>query len=174
VRRVAVIGSSSCAGKTTFARLLAARLGVPHIEQDALFWGPDWAPSPKGDFRARVVAALEADAWVVDGNYGSLGGVQWDRADTLVWLDIPLHVALWRIFRRTLGRVRSREELWGGNRETIRNAFFSKDSLLIYAVRTYRRRRRRWDKLLGSERWAHLRVHRFRSNADADRWLASI
>lgn len=157
-----------------FARRLADRLGLPHVEQDALFWGRDWTPSSKDDFRARLLQALIGDAWVVDGNYGSLGGVQWERADTLVWLDIPLHVALWRIVARTMRRIRSREELWSGNRESIRNALFAKESLWLYALRSYRRRRRRWEELLASGRWAHLTVHRFRSNADADRWLHSL
>lgn len=173
MKRIAVIGSSTGAGKTTFGRRLAARLGLPFIELDAIYWGPGWSALSAEDFRERVSAALPTNGWVVDGNYGKLGGLVWERADTLVWLDIPLRVSLWR---RTLGRIRTGEELWPGtgNRESIRNAFFAKESLLLYALRTYRRRKRHWEEYVRTGRWAHLEIHRFRSNAEADRWLGSL
>ena len=175
MRRISVIGSSSGAGKTTFGRRLAERLELPFIELDAIHWGPRWTFLDAERFRERVSTALPPEGWVVDGNYGKLGGLVWDTADTLVWLDIPLRVSLWRILTRTLGRIRTGEELWPGtgNRESIRNAFFAQDSLLLYALRTYRRRKRRWEENLRTGRWSHLTVHRFGSNADADRWLAS-
>lgn len=171
-----MIGSSSGAGKTTFARRLAERLALPFIELDAIHWGPSWTFLDAEAFQERVAAALPTEGWVVDGNYGKLGGLIWDSADTLILLDIPLRVCLWRILSRTLGRIRTREELWPGtgNRESIRNAFFAKDSLLLYAARTYRRRKRRWNEHLRTGRWAHLEIHHFRSNAEAERWLGSL
>ena len=176
MRRISIIGSSSGAGKTTFGRRLAERLGLPFIELDAIHWGPQWGALDAESFRQRVSAALATDGWVVDGNYGKLGGLVWERADTLVWLDVSLPLAFWRMVTRTLGRIRSGEELWEGtgNRESIQNTFFSKDSLVVYAARTYGRRRRRWEEYLRTGRWAHLTVHRFRSGAEADRWLASL
>lgn len=174
MRRISVIGSASGVGKTTFGRRLAERLDIPFIELDQVHWGPRWTALSAEEFRARVLELLPPDGWVVDGNYGKLGGVVWQRADTIVWLDLPLQIALWRTLRRTLRRIRAREELWAGNRETLRNAFFARDSLLVYAVRTYRRRRRGWEARLRSGDWSHATVRRFRSNADADRWLASL
>lgn len=175
MRRISVIGSSSGAGKTTFGRRLAERLELPFIELDAIHWGPGWSSPTPESFRENVMKALPAGGWVVDGNYGALGGLVWERADTLVWLDIPLRIAFVRIVIRTLRRIRTGQEIWAGtgDRETVRKAFFAKDSLLLYALRTYRRRKRRWEEHLRTGRWSHLTVHRFRSNADADRWLAS-
>jgi len=69
VWRVSVVGSTG-SGKTTFARELARILGVPHVELDALNWGPNWTMVDEGLFRGRVDAATSADGWVVDGNYG--------------------------------------------------------------------------------------------------------
>lgn len=171
-----MIGSSSGAGKTTFGRRLAERLALPFIELDAIHWGPRWTFLDAEAFQERVAAALPPEGWVVDGNYGKLGGLVWERADTLVWLDIPLPLAFWRMISRTLRRMRSGEEIWEGtgNRETFRNVFFSRDSLIVYAARTYGRRKRRWEEYLRTGRWAHLRVHRFRSNAEAERWLGSL
>lgn len=173
MRRVAVIGSSSGSGKTTFGRALAARIGVPFTELDALAWGPNWTIATTEQFLPKVQRVLETDAWVIDGNYtGRLGDVVWRRADTIVWLDIPLRVTLWRTFRRTLRRALTREVLWSGNRESFWKAFAGRDSLFVYAVRTYRRRRRMFEARLRG--FPQVAVHRFRSTAEADRWLASL
>lgn len=174
MRRISVIGSSSGAGKTSFGRRLAAQLGLRFIELDALHWGPAWTPLDADTFRGRVEPELGTDGWVIDGNYGKLGELIYERADTVVWLDVPLRVALWRIVRRTLRRIRRGEALWSGNRETVRKAFFSRDSLVLYALRTYRRRRRRWEAKFAPGRYPHLNVLRFRSNADAEQWLATL
>lgn len=172
MRRISVIGSSTGVGKTTFGRRLAERLSLQFVELDALFWGPRWTQASTEAFRADVAAALAGEGWVVDGNYtGRLGQLIWSQADTVVWLDLPFLVALWRTLVRTLRRVRTREELWSGNRESVRNAFLSRDSLIFYAIRTYRRRRRLFEERLASPNAAHLTVHRFRSDAEAERWL---
>jgi adenylate kinase family enzyme len=167
MRRVAVIGNS-CSGKTTFARRLAERLGVPHVELDALNWGPDWTEAPPVEFRQRVEEAIAGEGWVVDGNYhGKLGDLVHSRADTIVWLDLPLRIALARIWRRTLRRIRTGEELWAGNRETWLGAFWGRDSLLVWTVRHHRRRRRVWPRRLAGRN-----LVRLRSPAEVEAWLA--
>ena len=131
-RRVSVVGSTGT-GKTTFARDLAAILGVPHIELDALAWAPNWRLVDAETLQARVRGAIAGDAWVVDGNYGGRGARQlvWARADTIIWLDFSLFVIYARLLRRTVARIRDGAELWPGtgNRETIRGAFLSRESL---------------------------------------------
>lgn len=175
MRRVVVVGSSSGAGKTTFARALAARLALPHIELDALHWQQTgWELPEREVFRERVDRATSAEAWVLDGNYSATRDIVWPRADTVVWLDVPLRVTLPRIVGRTLRRIRGREVLWGANRETLRNAFLDRDSLILFTIRTYRGRRGRFLRELTRPENAHLVVHRFASNAAADRWLAQL
>nr|MBF6590244.1 hypothetical protein [Ktedonobacterales bacterium] len=98
-QRIAVLGTSG-SGKTTLAAALAHRLAVPHVELDALHWGPDWTPTPTAVLRERVAAALHGDGWVVDGNYSALRDTIWSRADTLVWLDYSLPLVLARLTRR--------------------------------------------------------------------------
>jgi adenylate kinase family enzyme len=173
VQRV-VIGGSTSSGKTTFSRALARRMSVPLIELDALHWGPNWTEVPLPIFRERVTAAIAADAWVLDGNYSVVRDLTWGRADTLVWLDYPLRVILWRLFNRTNRRIRSREELWNGNRERFANAYLSTDSLYVWVFRSYWTRKRNWPRALAEPAHRHLVVHRFRTPGEAERWLEGV
>lgn len=175
MRRVSVVGSGSGAGKTSFARALARHLGLPFIELDAIHWQlGGWATPERQLFRGWVDEATRGDVWVTDGNYSASRDIVWGRADTVVWLDLPPALMLWRTVRRTVSRSVRGEVLWGGNRETLWNAFVGKDALIPFFVRTYRGRRRRFERELASSEYAHLRVHRFRSSAEAERWLRSI
>jgi adenylate kinase family enzyme len=172
MRRINVVGTS-CSGKTTLARELARRLDVPHVEIDALFWGPNWTPVPTEVFRTRLISALEDDRWVVDGGYALVRDITWGRVDTIVWLDYPLRTVLARWARRTVARIRSREEFWPGtgNRESVRKAL-RRDGLIWWILGTHRRRRRSFAD--GMRTRTDLRWIRLRSPAEAERWLISI
>jgi adenylate kinase family enzyme len=109
-------------GKSTLARTLAARLGVPHVELDALHHGPNWAPADPETFRAAVAVAMAGPGWVIDGNYqGKLGTLVAEAADLHIALDLPTAVTMSRLVRRTLWRGITGRELWNGNREHLSN-----------------------------------------------------
>jgi adenylate kinase family enzyme len=168
VRRVAVVASASGNGKTTVGRALAERLGVPFHELDALHHGPSWTEATASELRAKVEPIVATDAWVIDGSYrGKLGDLVLERADVVVWLDLPVRVWLPRLVRRTTRRVVLREELWNGNRETARNVLFSRDSLVWYALKAHVRRRRTYPAEL-----ARFPVARLRTQAEVDELLA--
>jgi len=141
VGRYVLVWGPVASGKTTVASLIAGRIGIPHVELDAIFWKPDWVEKPVEEFRADVSAVLAKypDGWVIDGNYGRIKDLVLPRADTVVWLRTPFHVAFWRAFRRTVSRIFSREPLWGYNYETWGKSFFSRESLLLYLVKNWRR-----------------------------------
>ena len=172
-RRIAVVGTTG-SGKTTLAHRLAQRLGVPHVELDALHWGPGWTPARPDIFRERAAQALCGDAWVVDGNYSKVRDIVWSRADTVVWLDYALPVVMGRLVWRTFRRIVTREELWSGNRERLWAQLFTSDSILLWALRTYWRRRREYPVLFRQPEYAHLTVVHLRSPRTARAWLSSL
>ena len=172
-QRISVVGTSG-SGKTTTASQIARRLGVPHVELDALYWGPDWTPVPLDVFRERVARAVSGDAWVIDGNYSHARDIVWGRADTVVWLDYALPVIMWQLMGRTLRRGVAREELWSGNRESLFTAFFSRESILLWALQTYRRRRRDYPVLLSKAENAHLTVVHLHSPQETREWRSGL
>ena len=171
-RRVSVIGTTA-SGKSTLAAALAVRLGVPHIELDGVEHGPNWTPIPRDEFREVVAARIAGDGWVTDGNYGVVRDLIWARAETVIWLDYPLVVPLWRVTRRTFWRMARRVELWNGNRERWRRVF-SRENLWLDILRTHRGRRQRFAALVAQPGHAHLAVLRLRSPRAAARLLASL
>lgn len=170
--RIRVTGTS-CSGKTTLSRAISERLGLPFVELDALFWGPEWTPVDDEIFRNRVADAVVADRWVIDGGYATVRELTWSRADTIVWLDYPMRTVLGRWARRTLRRLRTREEFWPGtgNRERLSH-IVRRDSLLWWILSTHGRRRRTTADELAAR--PHLRQVRLRSPEEAERWLQSL
>lgn len=144
------------------------------MELDALHWRPNWSLPTIEGFRERVAKALAGDAWVADGNYSAVRDIVWRRAELVVWLDYRLPLILVRLVCRTLRRIVTREELWSGNRETLRGAIFSRDSLLWWAVGQYRRRRREYPLLFQQPEHAHLQVVRVLSPREAEEWFEGV
>jgi adenylate kinase family enzyme len=168
VRRVAILSSASGNGKTTVGRALAANLGVPFHELDALHHGPNWTEATPEELRARVEPIVAEEAWVIDGAYrGKLGDLVLESADLVVWLDLPVRVWLPRLLRRTVVRIATRQELWNGNREELRYALHPRNSVVVYALRGYRRRRNSYEREL-----ARFPLVRLRSQAEVDRFLS--
>jgi adenylate kinase family enzyme len=171
VRHRILVKGSSGAGKTTLAAALAERLDLPHVELDALHHGPNWTAASAAELQARVLRILDDErGWVVDGNYESkLGSMIVERAEVIVWLDLPLKTKLARLGRRTASRWLRNQELWNGNRETLRAAFWGREALFPWAVRSHFRHRREWpEKLAGHE------VTRLRTTLEVAHWLSSF
>ena len=172
MRRVVVFGTTG-SGKSTLANRLAQQTGLRVVELDALFWGRDWQPAPVDLFRFRVECEINEEGWIVVGNYGQVRDLVWRPADTLIWLDLPLRVVMWRLFWRTLRRVSSKEELWGtGNHETWRNAFFSQQSILLWAWKTHRRNRQKFARECESMA-QEKRVVRLTTLREVERFMAA-
>ena len=172
-QRIWVCGLSG-SGKTTVAGRLAQILGVPHVELDALHWRhrPDWGMPSDEEFLPEVRKATAGDAWVVEGNYSRSRDIFWPRVDLMVWLDPPLRIACWRVLLRTLRRIRKPEQLlWGMQRETVRNAFFTWNGLVLWNLRVHRRRRRTYRGLMKEAEARGTEAIRLRSQRAVDAWI---
>jgi adenylate kinase family enzyme len=136
IGRHIIVCGSSCSGKTTLAANIAQKINVPHIEIDAIFWKPDWEETPVDELRAEISAAVEKnpDGWVIDGNYHRTRDLTLSLADTVIWLRLPFRVAFWRLLKRTIARCIDKKPICGANYETWRQAFFSRDSLILYLL----------------------------------------
>jgi adenylate kinase family enzyme len=157
-------------GKSTLAAELARRLGVPHVELDALYHGPGWTAATDEDFQAAVTAATAGDGWVVDGNYGAVRDIVWARADTFVWLDYARWFGTFRVVRRTVRRLARRTELWNGNRELLRTVL-SAEHPIRWSWDTHAERRALYERYAADPRWSHVTVVRLRTAAETRRWL---
>lgn len=153
--RYLVIGTSG-AGKSTFAEKLAAATQCPYIELDSHYWGPDWQALPAEQFKRSVVKATQGACWVADGNYSAVRDVLWSRATHVVWLNYGRFTVFSRLLWRTLSRGITRTRLSHGNRESLRMAFFSKDSILLWSLSTYPKNQSKFAALRGHDEFAHL------------------
>ena len=172
-QRISVVGSTGT-GKTTVAREISIRLNLPHIELDALYWGKNWTGVPDDVFRARVTDAIRAERWVVDGNYSRIRALVWDRADTVVYLDYAFGRVLWQLITRTIRRSVRKEALWSGNQETLRKSFFSKDSILLWMLKSYHRRRNQYAKLFQQPENSHLWTMHLKTPQMTETWLSKL
>lgn len=167
MQRVVVIGSTG-AGKSTLARQLAARLGLPYTPTDPLYWGENWRRVPLTVVHLRIAVVTAQPQWVVDGNFDDAREVVWGRADTLIWLDYPRRVVWSRLVRRNLGWWLSGKPTWSGNRMTLKMAL----SGIRHGLRGYGAKRRAYPDALQLYQNAH--VLRFRRPQDASVWLAGL
>jgi len=173
VTRIAVVGCSG-SGKTTAARALARDLGLIHCELDSIFHGSEWTPNP--NFLADVAAVTDTDGWVVDGNYSQARDLVWGRAQIIVALDYSWFVAMHGTVTRTLRRMFTREELWNGNRESIRNLarLDPRANIVLWTATQHRRYRRMIVAQMASPQWQGTPMVRLRSRAETRRWAADF
>jgi len=149
-------------------------LKYPHIELDALHWGPNWVAKPADEFRRDVEHAVSGDRWVVDGNYGTVRDLIWPKATTVIWLNYDFMTVFGRALLRTLRRSLFAEELYAGNRESLRGAFLSRDSILWWVISTFRRRRQGYRELRETHRFPQLAWIELRKPVEADKFLQTI
>ncbi len=175
-KRICVVGNSGC-GKTYVAKRLAELLGVTYISNDWIYWGPDWTTAPLEQRLAEYDKATRAETWTFDGNIDGMinkGPVFLQRADTIIWLDLPR----WRVFTQALGRsikrVWTKEPMWHNNTESWRKTFFSRESILILTMKSYASRKQRNQSLFNDPAHARIRKLRLTRRKQVNTWLASV
>lgn len=171
MQRISIIGTSG-SGKTTLARQIAQITAIPHIELDNLRWERDWKLVSQDIWCDRISQALSGESWVADGNCSQIHNIIWSRADTVIWLDYSLTVILQRLLWRTLRRVITQEAVCNGNYETLKNTF-SRDSIILWAIQTYRRRQQEYPILLSKPEYSHVKVIHLQSPHATQNWLSN-
>lgn len=167
--RIAIIGTSG-AGKSTFARRLAASLNTSYIELDAINWQAGWKALSSDDppeFKARVEAAVAAHAWVCDGNYLGVRDTVLTRATHVVWLDYSRAVIMRRVIWRSIVRALTKTELWPGTGNTEGFAgWLDKGHPIRWAWDTFASRRQAYVRMLAEPAFAAAQTYRVRRPGD--------
>jgi energy-coupling factor transporter ATP-binding protein EcfA2 len=173
--RIVIIGRTG-SGKTTLARQLAAALGVPHVELDSLYFGPDFSTAPLDLLRERTRLAIAGERWVTDGNKKAVRDLVWPRADTLIWLDYSLAVSLWRLAKRAIWRTSTLKEqaAESGGKQALPRQMLSAAKGVLTALRSHMGQRREYPILFAQPENQHLAVLRLRSPRAAQRWLRRV
>lgn len=167
MRKVLVIGSGG-AGKSTLARRLGERLGVEVLHLDRFYWRAGWVETPKEGWAQRVEELLAGESWVMDGNYSGTLARRLEACDTVVFLDVPRAVCVWRVLKRLLtSRWRGRPDMAEGCVDKLSVKF-------LQWVWSYPERSRPKVLALLEEKAAGKRVLRLRSDAEVERFLAGL
>jgi hypothetical protein len=174
-QRILVLGRTG-SGKTTLARELAASRRVPHIELDALYFAADFSTVPPQVLRERTIEAIAGDRWVTDGNKSAVRDLVWPRADTVIWLDYPLVVCLWRLGKRAAWRTstltaRAAET---GDKAGLPRQLLAAAKGVLTALRSHRGQRSTYPSMFAEPKNQHLAVVRLRSPRATRRWLVRV
>ncbi len=171
MQRILVYGVTG-SGKSTLARRIGERLGIPWHAMDDLAWDPGWVQVSDEEQRRRVREVCAGDAWVLDAAYVIWADLVLERADLIVGLDLPRWRSFGRLLRRSVLNIALRRLTCNGNRETFRQTFLDRESILLFHVQSFprkRRRMRRWQDDPDVPTTVLLR-----SPAEVERWLADL
>lgn len=168
--RILVYGVTG-SGKTTMARQIAARTGLPWHEVDNLTWEPGWVTVPADEQRRRIAAICAGERWILDTAYGSWIEVPLARVELIVALDYPRWRSLGRLIRRTMMRNLDRKPICNGNTESFRQ-MFSRDSIILWHFQSFARKRDRMRAWAADDSGPD--VVGLTSPAAAQRWLDSL
>lgn len=174
-QRINVVGTSG-SGKSTFCRQLAGQLDAPHVEMDAVYWGPNWTEPSDEVFFKKLEQQLSGDRWVLDGNYTRTIPVKWRRVQTIIWLDYSFPRTLYQTLKRAIARAYTKEELWPGtnNRESFRKSFFSRDSIVLWSITSFSKVRRSYQQIVESGSYPQIEFVRLCSPSQTKAYLEKL
>lgn len=174
--KINIIGTSG-SGKSTLARRIAAELAIPYIEMDRLYWRPNWQGTEDDALWAKLENTLAAtEDWVLDGNYNRTRPVKWRNVDLVVWVDYGFTRTLYQAVSRAFRRAWHKQELWPGtgNCESFRRSFFSRESIIIWTIKTWRSNRERYEADMRNPQYDHIRFVRITRRQDAETLISSL
>jgi adenylate kinase family enzyme len=99
MKKVLIIGSSG-AGKSTLSKKLSEKTGLKIIHLDKIYWKPNWTEPEKNEWKRTLVKVMQDEAWIMDGNYSGTLDLRLPACDTVIFLDMPPAVCVYRVLKR--------------------------------------------------------------------------
>ncbi|WP_217585833.1 topology modulation protein [Lentibacillus saliphilus] len=172
MKKIMVIGVSAGAGKSTFAMKLGEKLGIHVYHLDALFWKPGWVQTMDEEFaEAQTHIIKNEQKWIIEGNYSSTYSIREEQADTIIYLELPLWLCLYRVVKRFITyRGQTRPDMAVGCSEKLDWTFIK------FIVTTYRRRKKNMAERcvafekMGNER----RAYRLKGRKEVQEFIQTI
>ena len=176
MNKINVVGTSAT-GKSTFSRALAQKLGLHYIELDNLFWLDDWQECPDEIFFAKIESEIAQahQGYVIDGNYTRTIPVKWAEIDTVIWLDLPFPVNLYRSIKRTIQRTWAQKDLWpdSNNQESLKT-MFGRDSIIWWMVKTHQKNRNKYQHMMQAPEYQSIQWIHLKSQKEIDTFLQQL
>ena len=176
MKRINVVGTSA-SGKSTFSKVLAQKLELSYIELDDLFWLDNWGESSVPNFFEKLQQSIDLtpNGYVIDGNYSRTEEIKWQEIDTVIWLDLPFHINLFRSVKRALLRVVSKQKLWpnSNNQESLR-MILTKDSIIWWMIKTHKKNQHKYLQMMQSSEYANIHWIRLSSRSEIKNFLKSL
>lgn len=179
-QRILISGNSN-SGKSTLAAELAELFDYDFVELDALNFEGSWTGLNESNptrFKEKVAKATAGEHWVVAGSYENFSkGIFWQKLDTIIWLDLPMPLLVWRMLRRSWKRWRTQELLWGSNREYFWPQLMvwrKEESLLWWIITKHKGKRQNILRDQVDPKWKHINFIRLDSVKTVDDFVRSL
>jgi len=173
MQKIVIIGTS-CSGKTTLAKTISSKLNIRHIELDRLHWKPNWIKREAEDFKSLVNREIKEKSWVAEGNYSAVREALWSSSTTIIWLNYSFATVLYRAISRSFKRAVTKEVLFSENTESFKHSFLSKESIILWVVKTHSKNKERYLKLLYNKPYSEKQVIQLTSQAETNQLINEL
>lgn len=168
MNRIMVIGVSSGVGKSTFARRLGELTGLEVTHLDRLYWKPNWVEASKEEFIEAQQQVVLNNEWIIEGNYTDTFDIREPHADTIIYLELPLWVCLYRVLKRRVQyHGKTRDDIGEGCQEKIDKEF------LKFIVTTYGPRKKKMMERMQHYAKEEKTVHYLKTSRQIDGFLGT-
>lgn len=140
--RIIVVGSCGC-GKTYTGKKISKNFGIPFTDLDDLYWLPNWIVQDRDKFISGIKETASKPSWVIAGSQFSLRELTWPKADYVIWIDLPLPLLLYRVIKRSIKNIITKQPFCNGNYETL-GRLFGKYSIVTWTIKRYFSKKQRY------------------------------
>ena len=172
MKRIIIVGVSG-SGKTYTAKKLGKLLNIHSYDLDEYYWNPNWQKKDRQEFTNTVTKIVSAETWIVSGNFSSFDQAIWQRCDSVIWLDYSFFRCLAQSLKRSLKRIVYKIPCCNGNYETFSQLFFSRNSIILWVLRSYNKRRAFYSEIFNDLSNKKTLI-RFQSPKETNKWFKQL